>query len=329
MNDLTHSQPIAVFDGIFDKRIAWRQDDVHESDWRLPISAAALSEIEQVIAILRANPMDIRALCLDDYPLEACRALVRQVRSVLDEGVGMAVLGRLPVERHDKSSLTAIYWLLSSMIARPVAQSFDGRLLYDVWDTGKKTDTRVRADLTNQEISWHSDYGFNYPPPYLGLLVLRVAKEGGLSKAASMMTVHNVLKERRPDLLRRLYEPFHWNRQGEHPDGDALTHFYPIFQYRDGVVRSRFNPALVTKGYELVGLKLDELGLEALREAARIMSDEAHHIAFTLEAGEIQYVNNFRLAHLRTDYVDFDEPDLKRHLVRIFLRDFGRRSYMG
>ena len=29
-------------------------------------------------------------------------------------------------------------WVLSSMIARPVAQAFDGRLLYDVIDTGLK-----------------------------------------------------------------------------------------------------------------------------------------------------------------------------------------------
>jgi len=94
-------------------------------------------------------------------------------------------------------------------------------------------------------------------------------------------------------------------------------------------VCSRFNPALVPKGYELVGLQPDALGLEALREAARIMSAEQNHITFVLNAGEIQYVNNFRLAHLRTDYHDYDEPDRKRHLVRIFLRDFGRRSYMG
>ena len=29
------------------------------------------------------------------------------------------------------------------------------------------------------------------------------------------------------------------------------------------------------------------------------------------------------------DYVDFEEPDKRRHLVRIFLRNEGLRSYMG
>ena len=329
MTDLSRPTSPAMHQQPIPKPYAWRRDDVSESDWRVPVPERAIAEIDEVIAILRANPMDIRALCLDDYPLDACRMLMNEVRKRLDHGVGMAVLDRLPVERHDKESLTAIYWMLSSMISRPVAQSYDGRLLYDVRDTGKKTDTRVRADLTNQEISWHSDYGFNHPPPYLGLLVLRTARSGGVSKAACMMNVHNELLEKRPELLRRLYEPFHWNRQGEHPEGDPLTNLHPIFELRGEQVCSRFNPALVPKGYELVGLQPDALGLEALREAARIMSEEQNHITFVLNAGEIQYVNNFRLAHLRTDYQDYDEPDRKRHLVRIFLRDFGRRSYMG
>jgi hypothetical protein len=43
----------------------------------------------------------------------------------------------------------------------------------------------------------------------------------------------------------------------------------------------------------------------------------------------MQFVNNFKMAHLRSNYVDYDEPDKKRHLIRIFLRDYGRRSYMG
>lgn len=329
MNDLSRPAAPTMCHTHIPSPLAWRRDEVSESDWRVTIPQAALDEIDQVVNILRVNPMDVRALCLDDYPLAACRALMQEVRDRLDNGIGMAVLDRVPVERHDKDSLTSVYWMLSSMISRPVAQSYDGRLLYDVRDTGKKTDTRVRADLTNQEISWHSDYGFNFPPPYLGLLVLRTARSGGVSKAASMMTVHNELLEKRPDLLRRLYEPFHWNRQGEHPEGDPVTNLHPIFELRDGKVCSRFNPALVPKGYELAGLQPDALGLEALREAGRIMSDERNHITFVLKPGEIQYVNNFRLAHLRTDYEDYDEPDRKRHLVRIFLRDFGRRSYMG
>ena len=296
---------------------------------RVTIPASALDEIDAVIESLRAHPLDTRLLSPDDYPLDACRALMRRVEARLADDLGVMVLDRLPVERYSKDELTAVYWLLSSMIARPVAQSFDGCMLYDVLDSGKQIDTRVRGDLTGAELIWHSDYGFNHPPPYIGLLVLRTAREGGISSAASMLTAHNVMQQRAPHLLRRLYQPFYWNRQGEHGEGDPITHFYPVFSYDGTTLRGRFNRRLIYKGYELAGAPFDELGQAAVETMFEVMSEPAHHFTFELAPGQIQYMNNFSIAHLRTEYFDHDEPDARRHLVRIFLRDEGRRSYMG
>ena len=66
---------------------------------------------------------------------------------------------------------------INELLGEPVAQNVQGDRLYDVRDTGQLTATRVRGDLTRQELSWHTDYGFNFPPPYLGLLVLRTAED--------------------------------------------------------------------------------------------------------------------------------------------------------
>lgn len=318
-----------TFEGEIEGPLAWRAADLSPDDWRVPIPADALAEIDVMIRRLHSDPIPMLLLTPSDFELAACRRLMTRVRAQLESGIGLAVLDRLPVETASKEALTAVYWVLSSMIARPVAQAFDGRVLYDVRDTGKLTATRVRGDLTRQELAWHTDYGFNFPPPFLGLLVLRTALEGGVSSAASMMTAHNVLAQRHPDLLRRLYQPFHWNRQGEHPEGAPETHFYPVFQYDGSTVRSRFNPPLKLRGYELAGESLDQAGREALQTMFAVMSEPAHHISWVLELGQLQFVNNFKVAHCRTEYVDHDEPDRKRHLVRIFLRDEGRRSYMG
>jgi alpha-ketoglutarate-dependent taurine dioxygenase len=318
-----------VFDGSIEAPRAWTNGDITAERWRVPIPAAALDELAAVIRFLRANPLDPRLLAPDDYPLATCRALMRRVEALLANDLGVVVLDRLPVERYSKDELIAAYWLLSSMIARPVAQAFDGRVLYDVLDTGKTTDTRVRSDITGAELFWHSDYGFNFPPPFIGLLVLRTAREGGVSSAASMLTAHNVLQRRAPHLLRRLYQPFHVNRQGEHPEGDPVTHYYPVFTYDGNSLRARFNKRLDYKGYELVGERMDELGAEALEAMHNVMSEPEHHFTFELAAGQLQYMNNSGIAHRRTQYFDYDEPDKRRHLVRIFLRNGGRRSYMG
>jgi alpha-ketoglutarate-dependent taurine dioxygenase len=310
-------------------KIAWKNSQVSEADWLIQVSDDFLEEVDQVIDVLSKNPVETTALCVSDYPMPHADALMAKVKTILDEGVGFAIVDKLDTEKYSKQALTQIYWLLSSRIARPVAQAFDGRLLYDVRDTGKRTDVRVRGDLTNQELSWHSDYGFNFAPPYLGLLVLRTAKEGGISKAGSLLNAHNELRKRDPSLMQRLYEPFYWNRQGEHAENEHPTHYHSMFQ-SDGVdVRARYNRSLIPVGYELEGKTLDAKGRAAIDAISEILSEPENHVTFTLVAGQMQFVNNFKLAHLRSDYVDFDEPDRKRHLIRIFLRDYGRRSYMG
>ncbi len=42
-----------------------------------------------------------------------------------------------------------------------------------------------------------------------------------------------------------------------------------------------------------------------------------------LEPGEINYLKNNAVLHARTEYVDFDEPERKRHLVRLWLTALG------
>jgi alpha-ketoglutarate-dependent taurine dioxygenase len=316
-------------DKVLRGRKAWRRDTLSRADWLLPIADDCRAEIDTVVQALRRNPMATVVLTPDDFSMTACRRMMKRVKAILDRGVGFAVLDRLPVERYDKAELTAVYWLLSSMIARPVAQSYDGTLLYDVFDFGKKIATRVRGDLTRQELTWHTDYGFNHPPPYLGLLVLRTAKSGGHSHVVSLHSVHNRMRRRCPDLLARLYQPYHWNRQGEHPPDDPITNFNPVFQYDGKRLKARINRRLLHVGHELMREPMDEAGRAALDALYATMYEPTLNAEFDLEPGQLQYGNNWACAHRRTEYEDHDEPDRKRHLVRIFLRDEGARSYMG
>ena len=58
------------------------------------------------------------------------------MREMLDRGRRFAVVDRLPMSELNQAEGTAIYWLLSSMVSRPVAQKLDGTMIYDVLDTG-------------------------------------------------------------------------------------------------------------------------------------------------------------------------------------------------
>ena len=326
---LNSIEEITVYNKELTGPLAWRRETIKDQSWLVEIPIKAINELKEFIALLRENPVPIEALDSTDYRLEHCTRLMKNVENKLNNGPGLTIVSKLPVDEFSKGEMKQIYWVLSGILARPVAQSFDGRLLYDVIDTGVKIAARTRGDLTNQELSWHTDYGFNFPPPFIGLLALNTAPKGGISRVASMMTAHNILHKQYPDYLERLYQPFWWNRQGEHPKGDNPVHFYPIFSYDGKTVRGRYIKWLLYKGYELMDEHFDEIGQKALETMFDIMSEPKNHITFDLEPGQIQYMNNFAVAHSRTDYEDAGIEADKRHLVRIFLRDSGLRSYMG
>ncbi|MEC7537678.1 MAG: TauD/TfdA family dioxygenase, partial [Pseudomonadota bacterium] len=220
-----------MFDDWVRGKQAWKRATLSKLDYFMPIPSGVHEEISAFVKTLRTNPMETIVLTPADYPLRRTTAFMKKVRQRLDRGVGFAVLDRLSIKKFDKSELKAIYWILSSLIARPVAQSFDGTLLYDVIDTGKKKGPKVRADLTSAELDFHTDYSYNRPPRYFGLQTLRTAKRGGRSGAVSLMTAHNEMRKRYPDLLKRLYQPFWINRYNEHAPGEPRASFHSIYAY--------------------------------------------------------------------------------------------------
>lgn len=42
-------------------------------------------------------------------------------------------------------------------------------------------------------------------------------------------------------------------------------------------------------------------------------------ISFKMEAGDLLMVNNLAVLHARTRFEDFDEPERKRHILRLWL----------
>ena len=77
------------------------------------------------------------------------------------------------------------------------------------------------------------------------------------------------------------------------------------------------------------GGPVDSEGGAALAATLDIFDDPEVSIDFEFAPGEIQFVDNRTLGHSRTEFEDWPEPDRRRHLVRLWLRDHGRRAYTG
>ena len=311
---------------------AWVRADIRPEDWRVELDLACRDEIRRAVEELRAYPLPTIMLDARDLETPACRTAMAQVRRMLDHGRRFAIVGRLPLTEMNPAEATQIYWLLSGMISRPVAQKLDGSLVYDVLDGGGAAlpGSGVRPDQTSIEIRFHNDNSYNdTPPDYVGLLCLRPAMAGGHSRVLSFHTVHNQMRRRCPERLARLYERFWFDRQREFHPGESPVFAAPVFVGSGAEVKARFSAHQIKSGYALRGEPLDPAGEAALAALLEIFEDEALSVDFDLKPGEMQFVHNRALGHSRTAFVDWPEPERKRHLVRLWLRDHGRRAYPG
>ena len=48
-----------------------------------------------------------------------------------------------------------------------------------------------------------------------------------------------------------------------------------------------------------------------------------------LKRGQVQYLNNHELGHYRSDFIDHNDQSKKRHLYRLWHRNFGGINYDG
>ena len=70
--------------------------------------------------------------------------------------------------------------------------------------------------------------------------------------------------------------------------------------------------------------RLTEKQSAALELIESIANDPAFHLDMEFEPGDIQWLKNSMILHSREAYEDWDDPDRKRHLLRLWLtaRDF-------
>lgn len=312
---------------------AWTRDTIAPADWTVGLPKAALDEVRAVVAELRRAPVPTFLLDPNDFQLDACCAAMEEVRRVTQDGPMFAVLDRLPLDEMTRDEAISVYWLLSSLLARPVAQKLNGQMFYDVMDTGQKLKpgSGIRPTVTNVDLRFHNDNSYNETPPdYVCLMCLHPARSGGISQVMSVATVHEALAKRHPELMARLYKPFWYDRHAEHQPGEPTTYAAPIFERAaDGTVKARLALSEIHAGYALRGERPDNETAAALDAVQSVFDLPELHVELRFERGQIQYVNNRATGHARTEFVDFPEPERKRHLVRLWLRDGGKRGYRG
>jgi len=204
-------------------------------------------------------------------------------------------------------------------LGNPVSQNARGHRLGHVRDEGKDiADPNARAYQTSLRMDFHTDL---LPVDLLGLFCLRTAKSGGASKVVSALTVHNILREERPDLLEALYTPFHLDWRGEEPPGEQPWFTIPMFSQREGKVTTR----ICSLSYYDSAARFGEqyrptpLQRQALETVQQIANRPEIMLSMNFQEGDMQLINNHIMMHARESYQDYDEPGRERHLLRMWI----------
>ena len=285
-------------------------------DWIYRFTKSEVAEIMSALAHARQLGKTLPTLTRDDFPLPTVSQRLESSRQVLEEGVGIFQFRGFDVEGVSKDDMRLIYWGLGKHMGTVVSQSSDGDLLGDVRNIGVDImSPKGRGYKTNQKLSFHTD-----SCDVVGLFVMRVAKEGGLSLIASSVAIHNEIARKRPDLLEVLYQPFPWSWQTQEAKGDRPWYFQPIFSMRDNKISCRYIRGHIRNSqlYEDAP-RLTTAQIDAMDYYDSLSASDDFHLSFMFEPGDIQFVNNHVCLHSRTSYVDWPEPGRYRHLLRMWL----------
>lgn len=303
-----------------DAPYAWKGADLqHSTAWIRPFTRAELAEIDAAVQGAKRRRLDWVDVTREDFPLPAFSAELSRIAQELETGRGMILLRGLPLE-YSAEDLRLAYWGIGTHLGTAVTQGGRGELLGIVEDEGREVEiTRRRGSKTAGSLPFHSDRC-----DVVGLLCVRKAKAGGLSRIVSAAAIHNEILRRRPDLMNVFYADWYNSRQGDEQPGESRAYPKPIFGFRDGHFTGLFSPAYIKSAQAFPEVpRLTAAQEQALELFGELSDSLALDMAF--EPGDIQLLNNHLIYHARTRYDDHPEKERKRLLLRLWLAVPGSR----
>lgn len=304
------------FPGIAADKSAWYGANLaHDPSWIRPFGTAELRELDEALRRVATQGLPLEMIRQEDFPLPGLGPSLAEQLTQIRAGRGFVVLRGLPVERYTDQEIEILYWGLGAHFGIPVKQNTAGDLLGHVRDFGKRWgELGVRGYETNGHLIFHTDFS-----DIVGLLCLRRARRGGLSRIASAITVHNEIARRHPEYLVPLYRGFRYIKREAVDSATPVTGYVPVFGVAEGLLSCRIVRERIDSAAKRLGTPLDALETAALDCFAEIAGDPAIHLDMDLQPGDIQFLNNYTILHSRTAYEDWPEPERQRHLLRLWL----------
>ncbi|MBI3709217.1 MAG: TauD/TfdA family dioxygenase [Proteobacteria bacterium] len=302
-----------IYRKIIDDRCAWRSGALSGKEalfYRL--TERHLDAVDEVLRRTRTLPCE--SISRQDFDHPVLNDFLSQVFDEIQHGRGAVIVDGCSPARYTEDDFTRLFWGFGTHFGAAVSQSVLGDRIGHVRNTPGMPIKRAYQSLG--ELTLHTD-----SPEIIGLMSVQKAKSGGYSQLSSALAIHNEILSKRPELLAHLYRGFPYHRRGQQQPGEpAMTPYdVPVFCLVDGLVSCRYVREFMQMSADEMGTPMPADLVEALDFFDAVAAREDLRLHFMLEPGEIMLTSNFTVLHARTAFQDHDEPERKRHLLRLWL----------
>ncbi|KAI1345186.1 Clavaminate synthase-like protein [Xylariaceae sp. FL0016] len=299
---------------------AWKAQDVrNDRSWIQRLTPEEAEGFHQALLHAKKKGKPLLEMEQSDFPLPASsRAVLQSALDATQGRWGMVLVKGFPTDRWTEEDVRVAYWGMSLYMGVGRAQNKASEVITDVRDTGGNYYVKGgRGYNTNVELLFHQDYS-----DVVALLCRRTAKSGGTSKVVSSIAMREAMQRERPDLVPILQENewFH-SFQGAQDPSQPPYYRCPVFGTGTKMPVHRTNRKDTTaaqRDFPEVP-RMTSQQVEALDILDKLMPSDEYCYSMELEPGDLQLLNNFVIWHSRTAFEDFEDPDQKRHLMRLWM----------
>jgi hypothetical protein len=301
------------------KPCAWLPSELRQDlSWIHHLSREAVHDIEVALQHAKATQKPWLQMTANDFPLKRhAKQAIDHAFAVTQTGYGMCLLKGFPVDRWSVEDARLAHWGIGLNVGVARTQNIASQVMNDVRDEGGSYKVKNgRGYNTNAGLDFHVD-----SCDVVALLCLQTAKSGGTSKVTSSIAVVDEIKRLRPDLIPVMQQPFYYSYQGTNDASQPPFYKCPILGDDPEFFSLRANRKNVTAAQrdfpEVPRLTSEQVELLDLLDV--LLPDDQFCYSMQLDRGDMQLLNNYVVIHSRTNFEDHDEPERKRHLLRLWL----------
>jgi hypothetical protein len=296
---------------------AWQVADLErDQSWVFALDESARAQLSRTVKAAFDPERPLFDYSREDFDLGPAWDVIAAGLREAHHGRGIALVHGLPRESMSEEEFRLLNWAIGlyAGVARPQGKA--SQYISAVRDAG--VDYRAasgRGYSSNAKLDFHVDGA-----DLATLGCYNTAKSGGQSMISSSVRARQVLLQERPDLAEVAHQDFYFSRQQEETEDEGPYYGQPLFDIADGLMFGKWNRNRVQSAQRIEGVPaLTDKQRETMDVMDEILARPENMYTMYLKPGDLQIFNNHVTLHSRTEYVDFDRPEQKRLLFRLWL----------